>query len=67
VYGSNSVMEMVRPGQDKMSFFSWLTESFATTRYGGSETAQPPLGVAKTERVSDAAVRRGAAADLRCH
>ena len=42
VYGSNSVMEMVVPG-DSMSFYSWLDGRFMTKRYGGSKDASPPL------------------------
>ena len=44
VYGSNSVMEMVVPG-DEMSFFSWLTEDFETSRIGTESltvTSTPP-------------------------
>lgn len=47
VYGTNSVMQMVVPGLDKMSFFSWITDKFVTTRYGGA----PPLPVVGTERI----------------
>ena len=42
VYGSNSVMEMVVPG-DSMSFYSWLDARFMNRRYGGSKDASPPL------------------------
>jgi len=48
--GSNSVMEMVEPGRDQMSFWSWLTKDFLTRRYGGTA---PPLTVASTERISE--------------
>ena len=50
VYGSNSVMEMVVPG-DEMSFFSWLTEDFETSRIGTES-----LTVTSSERVTDASV-----------
>ena len=50
VYGSNSVMEMVVPG-DEMSFFSWLTEDFETARIGTES-----LTVTSSERVTDASV-----------
>jgi len=46
IYGSNSVLEMVEPGMDQMSFFSWPTDTFLTTRYGARA-----LEVAGTERI----------------
>ena len=51
VYGTNSVLEMVTPGLDEMSFFTWPSASFQTTRHPGV-----PLTVSRTERVDDPAL-----------
>jgi hypothetical protein len=51
VYGSNSVLEMVAPGVDAMSFYAWPTTTFDTRRFPGA-----PLGVVRTERIADAAL-----------
>ena len=58
VYGSNSVMETVVPG-DEMSFFSWPDASFMTTRFG--DKGAPPLRVKKATRVTDPALLEQAA------
>merc|ERR1719230_2557032 len=48
VYGTNSVMEMVTPGLDKMSFYSWPTKAFVTKRYGSGDA----LDIASTEKIT---------------
>lgn len=49
IYGSNSVMGMVEPELDRMSFYSWPTERLETKRYG----AAAPLLVSGLERVDN--------------
>merc|ERR1711998_723090 len=57
VHGTNSVLEMVTPGLDQMSFFSWPTAQFETQRYGNGS----PLTVASTERMADKSLLEEAA------
>ena len=51
IYHTNCVLHDLVPGDDQMSFYSWPTASFATTRYPGAS-----LTVARRERVTDEAL-----------
>ena len=59
VYHTNCVLQNLRPHEDRMSFFKFPSETFATERYGGATGAS--LTVAGARRVTEQAVLAEAA------